>query len=156
MSLDKYKDVFEALDNQKRRDIIDYVNKEKFVFYAVSIGAIVNFSLNLFLIPIYQHIGAAIATVIAEIAVTITQFIFVSQFLKIRIFKMNRLTYLFLAVVLIPLILLIKQIDLSLTIEMFLTGIVFFVVFFLVLYLIKDEFFHKTVYVKLIRRFKNV
>jgi O-antigen/teichoic acid export membrane protein len=131
-------------------------NKEKYVLYSVSIGAIVNFSLNLFLIPIYQHIGAAIATIIAEIAVTITQFIFVSHVLKIRIFKLNRLIYLLLAVVLIPLILLIKQIDLSLIIEMFLTGIVFFVVYFLVLYLSKDEFFYKTVYLKLIRRLKNV
>ena len=131
-------------------------NKEKFVFYSVSVGAIVNFLLNLFLIPIYQHIGAAIATIIAEIAVTITQLIFVSHVLKIRIFRWNRLIYLFLAIILIPLILFIKQIDLSLTIEMFLTGFIFMIVYFLVLYLSKDEFFYKTVFAKLFQRYRNV
>ena len=47
--------------------------------YTVSIiiGAVVNFLLNIFLIPLYDAIGASIATVIAEIAVTVVQIWFV-------------------------------------------------------------------------------
>ena len=44
---------------------------------SVVVGAVVNFVLNLFLIRTYGAIGASIATVISELAVTITQFIFV-------------------------------------------------------------------------------
>ena len=41
---------------------------------SVMIGAIVNFSLNLIMISRYQAIGAAIASVVAEVVVTIVQF----------------------------------------------------------------------------------
>ena len=148
--------LFIGLSNILGIQILIPFNKEKFVFYSVSIGAILNFSLNLFLIPLYQHIGTAIATLIAEFAVTIIQFIFVSHVLKFKFLKMNRLIYLFLAIVLIPLILLIKQIDMSLTLGMFITGTVYFVIYFLILYLIKDEFLYKTVLNKFFQRTKNV
>ena len=148
--------LFIGLSNILGIQILIPFNKEKFVFYSVSIGAIINFSLNLFLIPLYQHIGAAIATLIAEFAVTIIQFVFVSHVLKFKFFKMNRLIYLLLAIVLIPLILLIKQIDMSLTLGMFITGTVYFVIYFLILYLIKDEFLYKTVFNNFFHRMKNV
>ena len=53
--------------------------KQKEYTTSVVIGAIVNFSLNLILINLWQSIGASIATVIAECAVTATQFYFVRK-----------------------------------------------------------------------------
>jgi O-antigen/teichoic acid export membrane protein len=57
-------------------------NKEIYTLVSTSIGAVVNFSLNLLLIPYWGHNGAAIATLIAEISVTTTQIYFARSYLK--------------------------------------------------------------------------
>lgn len=43
--------------------------KEKVLLYAAIAGAVINFSLNQLLIPVYTHNGAAMASVMSEIAV---------------------------------------------------------------------------------------
>lgn len=60
------------------------LNKEKWTLYSVLVGAVVNFFINLFLIPIYGSVGASIATLCAEITVTLTQLILLRRFLKIN------------------------------------------------------------------------
>ena len=49
----------------------------------VTMGAVVNFALNMVLIYKYQAMGAAIASVLAELTVTVSQFIFVRKELSI-------------------------------------------------------------------------
>ena len=49
---------------------------------SVVIGACVNFILNLILIRNYASIGASIATVVAELSVTATQFILIRKHIK--------------------------------------------------------------------------
>jgi len=51
---------------------------------SVVIGAIVNFIFNLILIKHFASIGASIATVIAEFAVTLTQFVLIRKEIKIK------------------------------------------------------------------------
>lgn len=60
------------------------LNKEKWTLYSVLVGAVVNFFINLFLIPIYGSVGASIATLCAETTVTLTQLILLRRFLKIN------------------------------------------------------------------------
>lgn len=60
------------------------LNKEKWTLYSVLVGAVVNFFINLFLIPMYGSVGASIATLCAEITVTLTQLILLRRFLKIN------------------------------------------------------------------------
>ena len=48
-------------------------NQQSFLTVSVVVGSIVNFALNLLLINKYQAVGASIASVIAEMAVTICQ-----------------------------------------------------------------------------------
>ena len=50
---------------------------------SVLIGAGVNFALNLFLIARWQSVGAAIASIVAECAVTVSQFVMVRRELSI-------------------------------------------------------------------------
>ena len=62
--------------------------REKYLTLSVIVGAVVNVALNAVLIYYYKAMGAAIASVIAECAVTATQFIVVRRELKItRVFK---------------------------------------------------------------------
>lgn len=57
---------------------------------SVTIGAIINFLINLLLIGKYGAVGASIGTVIAEICVTIAQFIFIrKEFIIKDIFKLS-------------------------------------------------------------------
>ena len=49
-------------------------NQQNKLTLTVVCGAVVNFALNLFLIPMMQSIGAAIASLVAEITVTAVQF----------------------------------------------------------------------------------
>ena len=58
---------------------------------SVVVGAIVNFILNLLLISSFKSIGATIASVIAELAVTITQFILLRK--ELSIFEVYKLSY---------------------------------------------------------------
>lgn len=53
------------------------IKKQDIFTITVIIGAVINFFLNLYLIPRYMANGAAIASVIAETAITISQFIYV-------------------------------------------------------------------------------
>ncbi|MCD6591309.1 MAG: flippase [Candidatus Aenigmarchaeota archaeon] len=56
---------------------------EKAFTLSVSIGAIVNFFLNLFLIPKHGAIGASIATVVAEFSVTLSQMILIRTIINL-------------------------------------------------------------------------
>lgn len=61
---------------------------------SVILGASINFILNLFLIPNFYAIGAAIATVIAEFSVSFYQYRFIKKTIKLEVFNLNNLKYL--------------------------------------------------------------
>ncbi|HPT59771.1 MAG TPA: flippase [Fervidobacterium sp.] len=63
---------------------------ENFLTLSVVIGAVVNFSLNMLLIPKYNSYGASIASVIAEFCVTLVQLLVVRKLIDVRyLFKGN-------------------------------------------------------------------
>ena len=62
---------------------------------SVVVGALINLILNLVLIRSFQSIGAAIATVLAEVAVTATQMYFLRSVIKISSLYSNMIKYLF-------------------------------------------------------------
>ena len=55
------------------------VNRQNALTVSVTAGALVNFALNLVLIPMFMSLGAAIASITAEICVTVVQFWFVRK-----------------------------------------------------------------------------
>lgn len=59
--------------------------KEKYILYASSTGAVINFILNSILIPRYMQNGAAIASVIAELLVTIVLIYFSRRYFSLKI-----------------------------------------------------------------------
>lgn len=70
-------------------------NQQNKLTLTVVCGAVVNFALNLFLIPIMQSIGAAIASLIAEITVTAVQFYIVRNVFSIAQIGQLSIKYLF-------------------------------------------------------------
>lgn len=60
------------------------MRKEKYFAVSVLSGAIVNFILNILLIPKYKALGAAMGTVLAEFVVTFVQIILIRKLLDLR------------------------------------------------------------------------
>lgn len=68
--------------------------KEKLTLFSTLIGSIVNVMLNFILIPKFQQNGAAIATLIAELIVTVVQIIFAYSYIKGNVKFKNIIDYL--------------------------------------------------------------
>lgn len=67
--------IFIALSNFIGFQVLYPHNKERLIVASVMLGAVINFGLNWFLIPRWQAVGAAVATLIAEASVTTVQLI---------------------------------------------------------------------------------
>ena len=110
--------------------------------YTISVvaGALVNFILNFILIRYYKSIGASIATVIAELAVTTVQFILVKDQIKFK--DVIKISYKYFIASLImfgcSMVVgyLIKNNLLSIVIQVIVSGVVYFTL----LLLMKDKF----------------
>ena len=107
----------------------------------VIIGALVNFVLNLIMIPRWAAIGAIIASVVAEVTVSVVQLLYVRKELSIaRIIKMTK-NYLIAGICMLGILLLenhfMKE-SIWNTAIMILTG---GTGYFIVLLLLKDDFF---------------
>jgi len=106
---------------------------------SVSVGAIVNFILNLILINRYQSIGTAVSTVVAEFSVTLVQVLFVIKQVNIRELFQSVWKYLFSGLVMYLVILLIGLTSLS---GIMLTGIQVIsgmIIYFLMQFILKTE-----------------
>ncbi len=69
------------------------LDKEKLVVYATLTGAVVNFILNLFLIPSYSQYGAGVATCIAECLVTFAAIIFARRYVSVELISKQNSHY---------------------------------------------------------------
>jgi len=79
------------------------LGKIKIVTISTLVGAIINCTLNFLLIPNYAQDGAAIATVCAEISVTMTQFIIAGKYIPFK-FIDKKIIYCFVATLVMMLI----------------------------------------------------
>ncbi len=73
--------------------------KENLVIISTAVGAVVNFGINWFLIPVYGSDGAAFATLIAELCVTITQIIIGAKYLPFKIINKQNVLVVFSAMI---------------------------------------------------------
>lgn len=112
---------------------------------SVVIGALVNFILNLILIKYFASIGASIATVIAEFAVTTTQFILVKN--EIKFLDVIKLSYKYVIAALIMFMCsigvdyLINDSFLAIILQIMISCITYFTV----LYILRDNLIIETV-----------
>lgn len=114
--------------------------REKTYTLTVVIGAVVNFTLNLFLIYYFQALGAAIASVVAETVIAVVQLIIVRKELSpTKILQSSAKYWIAGLIMLIPLYFEGKYLSPSLlhTLIMIASGVI---VYCLVLLLLKDDF----------------
>ena len=121
------------------------LKKEKCTLYSVLCGAIVNFSLNMVLIPKYQALGAAIATLCAETAVTVVQLYLAREIIDVDIMFKKFAVYLLNAIVMgvfvLFIVLLVKNVFIS-----FVCGVIVgFVIYTILLFVERNEILYKLV-----------
>ncbi len=75
------------------------LKKEKWTLYSDLIGAVCNLTLNLVLIPTFGALGAAVASVIAELSVTVVQLLLSRKYISIRTILVGLLKYLIMGMV---------------------------------------------------------
>jgi O-antigen/teichoic acid export membrane protein len=116
-------------------------NLENIVIASTSIGALINFTLNILFIPTLYQNGAAISSVIAEFCVTFSMLSFSRKFLKIELFNKNSMAFFIYAIIMCLPIIIIQHLPIS-------TGLMFVVevgfaglVYFLLLLISKNEIF---------------
>lgn len=122
--------------------------KENILTLSVVIGAIVNFILNLILIPKYYSIGASISSVIAEGLVTLVGFIYIrkEKIFSIRTIIKESFKYLLSGIVMFVILLFIKQYLHISTISLAILIVSGGLIYVLMILILKDEFVLKLIH----------
>lgn len=80
--------IFSAISNIVRTNLLIPRGKDKIYVTSTVIGAVINFGINLLLIPKFSYIGACIGTILAEFSVMLYQLIYVKKYINAyEIFK---------------------------------------------------------------------
>ena len=120
--------------------VLTSIEKERCVLNSVIIGAIVDFGLNLLLIPKYGASGAAFATMICEFVVLLVQIIYCYDLLNVIKSKLNLFRYIIASVLPLFLIAPFKYININIYILiLMLTSILYFGIYFIILFIMKDQ-----------------
>lgn len=125
--------------------ILTSQGKEKFVLISVIVGAIIDFILNLVLIPIFGASGAAFATMIAEFMVLFVQIIYTRRMLY-SIRKSIRVKYYVLLTLVSSIVLIAigSILDVgSVFLTLVMSCIIYFGLYFIELCIIKEELIYK-------------
>lgn len=117
----------------------------KIVTISTGIGAIVNFILNVCLIPLFSQDGAAVATLIAEIAVTISQILMAKKFIKFRLLSIDISKYLFSSIFMGFVSFLLLQINLTDIVKLIIIPLVGVIIYFSCLIMTQEEFSSVTI-----------
>mgnify|MGYP002512481586 CR=1 FL=1 len=129
-----------ALSNFVGLQLLLTLGKEKITTLSTIFGAVVNITLNIFLIIRFQHIGASIASAVTELCVTAFQVFFCFRYIKIRL---NIFPVLIASALMLPAVLLIHQLQIMLFIKLMLETVVGSAVYFITTMLLRDEFVMK-------------
>lgn len=116
------------------------IGKEKYTLYSFGAGAIASFILNILLIPKFSYNGAAVATLVAESSVTLTQLYFGWEYMKDKIYTKSKLSYIIGSLLIIIVVLLVKKMFINDIYILLISISLSVLVYALTLIIMKDEF----------------
>lgn len=112
----------------------------KLVTFSTCIGATINFTLNVLLIPLFSQDGAAIASVAAECSVTITQIILAKKYIKFYLFSKQFFLYLGASIIMGSCCYLVLLLGFKDIINLIFTPILGMFIYIFILSVFKDKF----------------
>lgn len=120
------------------------LGKIKIVTISTLVGAIINCTLNFLLIPKYAQNGAAVATVSAEVCVTLTQIIIARKYIPFKFIDKNFVYCLVATLVMLFICYLFISLGYSDVINLFVVPIVGAIFYSIMMFLTKNEFVIET------------
>jgi O-antigen/teichoic acid export membrane protein len=130
------------------------LNREKQVLYSVVVGAVSDFVLNLILIPEWGAAGAALATTIAEYLVLLVQIILARDILKNVAHDIHLIKYgLITAASTFPTLIITQRLHYNVFINLVITAFVFYGIYAVILFIVKDELLYRVLDNKMTRKF---
>ena len=132
--------IISGFSNIMGNQILLPLNKEKYFMYAVTVGAIINLILNVFLIPTYGISGAAIATLVAEFGQMSIQWKFSKDYLRENI-SINTILNIIFSVTIssIFLYLLLDSLNYSSFINLVISSVLFFCTYIVALFVLREK-----------------
>lgn len=129
-----------ALSNFTGYQILVSLGKEKIVLYSTIIGAVINLSMNIILIPRFGHLGAAVSAVITEGIIAVYQFYYVKRYVPLLIMKNELLSIILPSVFMVVPMLVSKYYIENVIIEISVSFILGLIIYFYVSLKLKNEF----------------
>ncbi len=115
-------------------------NEERKLLICTAIGAVINITLNAFLIPRFMQDGAAFASVISEAMVTLLTYNFARKFIKIRVNWKNIFDILFASVIMTIILYLIKiNLNAGMIVKLVICVVIGVATYFGVNFILKDS-----------------
>jgi len=133
--------IFIGLNNIFGLQILVPSNKEKHLMIIVITGAVLNFTLNFILIPVYGGYGAAFATVVTEMLITASTFYYCRKAILFYFPYKKFIKYLLISIVFIPISMFVSKLTPKGISFLITTGVICTVYYIVTLTLIKDKFF---------------
>lgn len=117
-------------------------NNTKMLTVSYIIGTIVNISINFILIPKYSYIGASISMLITEIIIVFIQLMCVRNVIKIKEIIKITWKYVVAAMIMLIFIVILKNLVINLMMITMIQIALGIIIYFVILYGLKDEFFY--------------
>lgn len=124
------------------------IGKEIYKLYSSIIGAVLNFCLNLILIPKFLSVGASISTLLAEITVTIVQIILLKNFFYLKPVLKSFGIYLINSLIMAIFVFLCVFFIRSDILKIIIGSVVGSLVYFVLLYIEKNSFLFRLLKIK--------
>lgn len=132
--------VFIAISNLVGIQVLYPLGKVKLVTISTAVGAMVNFTLNLILIPLYKQNGAAIATSVAEFSVLLTQFVVAKKYIPFGLINKRIISYFISSIIMFLGCQLMMLLNMSESFKLFLIPLSGICIYGTLLLLQRDEF----------------
>ena len=116
------------------------LGKEKLTLVSVILGAVINFTLNLILIPKHGALGAGVATICAESSVTLFQLILVRKYFEWKRIVPHVIQCIFACIIMTLCILFLEKIQMNMILQLVLTVIIGAFVYGTVLIVFHNKF----------------
>lgn len=116
------------------------LGKEKLTLVSVILGAVINFTLNLILIPKHGALGAGVATICAESSVTLFQLIFARKYFEWKRIVPHVIQCIFACIIMTLCILFLEKIQMNMILQLVLTVIIGAFVYGTVLIVFHNKF----------------
>ena len=133
--------VFASLSNLLAIQILYPLDKIKIVIICVSMGALMNIVFNILLIPHLEATGAAVASLIAEIAVLTTVCIFGKNYFPFKLLKLINLKYTISTIIMALMIIIVQMYLYQYITQIIICTCTGIFIYGILLYLLKDTLF---------------